>query len=119
MSLKDNWKATGSGLGHAFKDLGKTLVKTASTAANKVDKWANGDEQAEEVKEEPKVETKPEVKEQPKAETKPETTLKPETGRMQEKDSQISSRHIPTWRIHSRWEPHVWRRQFRQMQSQE
>ena len=57
MSLKDNWKATGSGLGHAFKDLGKTLVKTASTAANKVDKWANGDEQAEEVKEETTAET--------------------------------------------------------------
>ena len=45
MSLKDNWKSTGAGLGNAFKDLGKTLVKTASTAANKVDNWANGDEE--------------------------------------------------------------------------
>ena len=56
MSLKDNWKSTGTGLGHAFKDLGKTLVKTASTAANKVDQWANGDEEkpAEEAKEEQK-----------------------------------------------------------------
>ena len=56
MSLKDNWKSTGTGLGHAFKDLGKTLVKTASTAATKVDQWANGDEEkpAEEAKEEQK-----------------------------------------------------------------
>ena len=53
MSLKDNWKATGSGLGNAFKDLGKTLIKTASTAAKKADQWANGEEAAaEEVKEE-------------------------------------------------------------------
>ena len=53
MSLKDNWKATGSSLGSAFKDLGKTLVKTASTAANKVDQWANGEEErADETKNE-------------------------------------------------------------------
>ena len=45
MSLKDTWKSTGSGLGNAFKDLGKTLVKTASTAVNKADEWANGDDE--------------------------------------------------------------------------
>ena len=45
MSLKDSWKETGKGLGNAFKDLGKTLVKTASTAMNKADEWANGDEE--------------------------------------------------------------------------
>ena len=45
MSLKDSWKATGAGLGNAFKDLGKTLVKTASTAVNKADQWANGDDE--------------------------------------------------------------------------
>ena len=50
MSLKDNCKSTGTELGHAFRDLGKTLVKTASTAVKKVDNWANGDE--EEKKEE-------------------------------------------------------------------
>ncbi len=51
--LKDNWKNTGSswketgkGLGHAFRDLGKSLVKTASTAAQKVDDWANGEDNA-------------------------------------------------------------------------
>ena len=47
MSLKDSWKATGTGLGHAFRDLGKTLVKTASTAVTKADEWANRDEKDE------------------------------------------------------------------------
>lgn len=50
MSLKDNWKETGKGLGHAFRDLGKTLVKTASTAAKKADEWANGDDENKEEK---------------------------------------------------------------------
>ena len=51
MSLKDSWKATGTGLGHAFRDLGKTIVKSASTAVNKADEWANDDEKQEEKKE--------------------------------------------------------------------
>ena len=45
--LRGTWKDTGVGLGHAFRDLGKTLVKTGATAAKKVDKWANGEEQPE------------------------------------------------------------------------
>ncbi len=44
MSLRDSWKETGVGLGHAFRDLGKTLVKTVKTGAEKVDNWANSDE---------------------------------------------------------------------------
>ena len=44
MGLKDSWKETGIGLGHAFRDLGKTLVKTVKTGAEKVDNWANGEE---------------------------------------------------------------------------
>lgn len=44
MSLKDEWKTTGSDLGHAFKALGKALIKTASTAAKKADEWASGDD---------------------------------------------------------------------------
>ena len=51
MSLKDSWKSTGADLGSAFKNLGKTLIRTASTAAQKADEWANGDE-------EPKIEPK-------------------------------------------------------------
>ena len=55
--LRDSWKETGVGLGHAFRDLGKTLVKTGSGAVRKVDEWANREpeEQAEE---------KPETKEE-------------------------------------------------------
>ena len=51
-STGGSWKETGKGLGHAFRDLGKSLVKTASTAAQKVDDWANGenDDPAEEEK---------------------------------------------------------------------
>lgn len=55
MSLKDNWKETGAGLGHAFKDLGKTIIKSAATGVKKVDEWANGEENEEsaETKEQP------------------------------------------------------------------
>ena len=45
MPLKDAWKETGIGLGHAFRDLGKTLVKTAKAGVDKVDEWANSDDQ--------------------------------------------------------------------------
>ena len=44
MGLKDSWKETGIGLGHAFRDLGKTLVKTVKIGAEKVDNWANSEE---------------------------------------------------------------------------
>lgn len=59
MALKDSWKKTGSELGHAFRDLGKSLGKTAATAVHKVDKWAdetaNSDEKpAEGQSDEPK-----------------------------------------------------------------
>lgn len=43
MDLKDDWKKTGIGLGHAFRDLGKTLVKTIKTGVDKADEWANSD----------------------------------------------------------------------------
>ena len=59
MSLKDSWKATGVGLGHAFKDLGKTLVKTASAAVDKAEAWASSED--EKKPQEP--ETKPEDQE--------------------------------------------------------
>ena len=45
MSLKQNWKDTGVSLGHAFRDLGKTLVKTVKTGAEKVDNWVNDEEE--------------------------------------------------------------------------
>lgn len=37
MSLRDQWKQTGTGLGHAFRDLGKTLVKSATNVARKAE----------------------------------------------------------------------------------
>lgn len=41
--LKNTWKETGKGLGHAFRDLGKTLIKTGAEVANMADEWANGE----------------------------------------------------------------------------
>lgn len=47
MSLRDTWKQTGVGLGHAFRDLGKTMVKTVAVGAKKADEWANGEDAPE------------------------------------------------------------------------
>lgn len=59
--LRDSWKETGIGLGHAFRDLGKTLVKTGTKAVKKVDSWANReDNEQEQEKQQPEA---PEEKE--------------------------------------------------------
>ena len=42
--LRRKWKETGIGLGHAFRDLGKVLIKTGATAVKKADDWANGED---------------------------------------------------------------------------
>lgn len=42
--LRENWKETGVGLGHAFKNLGKSIVKSVKTGVVKADEWANGDD---------------------------------------------------------------------------
>lgn len=47
MSLRDTWKNTGTELGHAFKDLGKTLIKTAKEGVVKADNWANSEDAPE------------------------------------------------------------------------
>lgn len=44
MALKDEWKKTGTGLGHAFRDLGKTVIKSVKTGAEKADNWANSED---------------------------------------------------------------------------
>ena len=46
--LRGKWKETGVGLGHAFRDLGKTLIKTGATALKKADNWANSEDNSEE-----------------------------------------------------------------------
>ena len=45
--LKNAWKETGKGLGSAFKNLGKTLIKTGAVAAKKADEWANKEDYPE------------------------------------------------------------------------
>lgn len=60
--LKDSWKETGVGLGHAFRDLGKTLIKTGSKAVKKVDEWANREDYEQEQPAEQSPETPEEEK---------------------------------------------------------
>lgn len=45
--LKETWKKTGVGLGHAFRDLGKSIVKSVAAGMEKADEWANGDDAAD------------------------------------------------------------------------
>ena len=47
MSLKDNWKQTGVGFGHAFRDFGKAVVKSVATGVKKADNWANKEDSVE------------------------------------------------------------------------
>lgn len=42
-STKEDWKETGKGLGHAFKGLGKTILRTAKTGVDKATSWAEDD----------------------------------------------------------------------------
>ena len=42
--LRENWKETGVGLGHAFKNFGKSIVKSVKVGVVKADEWANGDD---------------------------------------------------------------------------
>lgn len=44
-NLKDTWKQTGTGLGHAFRDLGKSIVKSVRVGMDKADEWAEGEDQ--------------------------------------------------------------------------
>ena len=39
--LKTTWKKTGIGIGHAFRDLGKAVIKSGATAMKKADERAN------------------------------------------------------------------------------
>ncbi len=53
---KKEWKESGTELGHAFKNFGKTFVRSAQTTTDKVVDWADGatkDEKDINVEEEP------------------------------------------------------------------
>ena len=49
--FKDSWKQTGIGLGHAFRDLGKSLVKTGKKGVDSAVEWANGTPKEEQIPE--------------------------------------------------------------------
>ena len=53
--LKESWKETGKDLGGAFKQLGKTIVKSGATVVNKANDWAERDDAKEEARKEAEV----------------------------------------------------------------
>lgn len=44
--LKNSWKNTGTGLGHAFRDLGKTIIVSGKEGVDKAVDWAESDPNA-------------------------------------------------------------------------
>ena len=44
--LKNSWKNTGAGLGHAFRDLGKTIIVSGKEGGDKAVDWAESDPNA-------------------------------------------------------------------------
>ncbi len=42
--LKDAWKQTGTSIGHAFRDLGKSLLVTGKVGMEKAADWAEKDD---------------------------------------------------------------------------
>ena len=55
-SLKDDWKETGKDLGGAFKQLGKSIVKSGAIVVNKANDWAERDDAKEAARKEAEVE---------------------------------------------------------------
>ncbi len=53
--LKESWKETGKDLGGAFKQLGKSIVKSGATVVNKANDWAERDDAKEEARKEAEV----------------------------------------------------------------
>lgn len=46
-SLKDSWKKTGKDMGGAFKQFGKSIVKTSNYAFKEANEWADRDDDEE------------------------------------------------------------------------
>ena len=61
-SLKEDWKETGKDLGGAFKQLGKSIVKSGAVVVNKANDWAERDDAKEAARKEAEVEKAKEEK---------------------------------------------------------
>ncbi len=62
-SLKDDWKETGKDLGGAFKQLGKSIIKSGATVVDKASDWAERDDAKEAAKKEAEVQKAQEERE--------------------------------------------------------
>lgn len=51
--MKNSWKQTGQGLGHAFRDLGKTLINTGKKGVDKAVDWAGREDQPQQPGQQP------------------------------------------------------------------
>ena len=65
-SLKDDWKETGKDLGGAFKQLGKSIIKSGATVVDKANDWAERDDAKEAARKEAEVKEAQEAKESAK-----------------------------------------------------
>lgn len=54
-SLREDWKETGKDLGGAFKQLGKSIVKSGATVVDKANDWAERDDAKEAARKEAEV----------------------------------------------------------------
>ena len=62
-SLKEDWKETGKDLGGAFKQLGKSIIKSGATVVDKANDWAERDDAKEAARKEAEVKEAQEAKE--------------------------------------------------------
>lgn len=65
-ALKDDWKETGKDLGGAFKQLGKSIIKSGATVVDKANDWAERDDAKEAAKKEAEVQKAVEERESSK-----------------------------------------------------
>ena len=70
MALRDDWKETGKSLGNAFASLGKTIVKSATEGAKKVNEWTESGSNTENAANGETIETTATDKEESKEESK-------------------------------------------------
>ena len=54
-SLKDDWKETGKDMGGAFKQLGKSIIKSGATVVDKANDWAERDDAKEAARKEEEI----------------------------------------------------------------
>ena len=71
-SLKNSWKNTGTGLGGAFKSLGKTLINSGKKGVDKAVEWAGREDGAPAPAQQPQQTASQPYPQQPQQQTAPQ-----------------------------------------------